>query len=182
MIRRILLATDFSAGSARQAEVALEYARRFGADLHALHVAAPGEPEGDGLASLRALFPPGTPVEAVVVAGGAAREIVLYAERQGIDLIVMGTRGQSGYTPRMMGSVAEFVVRNARCQVVVVPDPSAKSAPLDEHTCLLCGHPTPEQICPACRTRIRGEALGRTLDAGRSGRGPVTPRPPRTRR
>lgn len=46
--------------------------------------------------------------------------IVHEAERQGIDLIVMGTHGRGGLTRLALGSVAEHVVRNASCPVVTM--------------------------------------------------------------
>jgi K+-sensing histidine kinase KdpD len=45
--------------------------------------------------------------------GSAAREIVAYAARHGIDLIVIGTHGHTGVSRALLGSVAEAVVRRA---------------------------------------------------------------------
>lgn len=47
-------------------------------------------------------------------------EIVNYAERNSNDLIVMGTRGLSGFSKLMMGSVATGVVQYAGCPVLTV--------------------------------------------------------------
>ena len=41
------------------------------------------------------------------------------------DLIVMGTHGRTGLDRMLMGSVAEEVLRRARCPVLAVKDPSA---------------------------------------------------------
>ena len=46
--------------------------------------------------------------------------IVEYAENWGADLIVVGSRGQSGITRLLMGSVAQATVRHASCSVEVV--------------------------------------------------------------
>lgn len=43
------------------------------------------------------------------------------------DLIVMGTRGHTGFKHFQMGSVAERVVRSANCNVLVVKQPDEKS-------------------------------------------------------
>jgi nucleotide-binding universal stress UspA family protein len=54
---------------------------------------------------------------------GAAHGIVSYAERTGIDLVVMGTHGRSGWSHLVAGSVAERVVRAAPCPVLTVRHP-----------------------------------------------------------
>lgn len=45
--------------------------------------------------------------------------IVNYAERENADLIVIGTRGRSGFTKLLLGSVASGVVSYAPCPVMV---------------------------------------------------------------
>jgi nucleotide-binding universal stress UspA family protein len=59
-------------------------------------------------------------VAAESVAGDPASEIVRFAERQAVDLIVMGTHGRTGIRRILLGSVAERVVRSAPCSVLVV--------------------------------------------------------------
>jgi nucleotide-binding universal stress UspA family protein len=57
------------------------------------------------------------------LAGGEAwREIVAVADRIHADVIVVGTHGRKGLSRVMMGSVAERVVRGARCPVLVMRD------------------------------------------------------------
>jgi nucleotide-binding universal stress UspA family protein len=46
--------------------------------------------------------------------------IVDYAERENIDLIVIGTRGRTGFKKMLLGSVASDVVTYAHCPVMVV--------------------------------------------------------------
>lgn len=46
--------------------------------------------------------------------------IVEYAETNGIDLIILGTRGRSGIKKLLLGSVASGVVDYATCPVIVV--------------------------------------------------------------
>jgi nucleotide-binding universal stress UspA family protein len=46
--------------------------------------------------------------------------IVEYAENNGIDLIVLGTRGRSGIKKLLLGSVASGVISYATCPVIVV--------------------------------------------------------------
>lgn len=46
--------------------------------------------------------------------------IVDYAERENVDLIVVGTRGRAGFKKMLLGSVASDVVTYAHCLVLVV--------------------------------------------------------------
>jgi nucleotide-binding universal stress UspA family protein len=46
--------------------------------------------------------------------------IVEYAEREKIDLIVIGTRGRSAFKRILLGSTASGVVTHAHCPVMVV--------------------------------------------------------------
>ena len=43
-----------------------------------------------------------------------------YAEKENIDLIVVGTRGRSGFKKLLLGSIASGVVTYAHCPVLVV--------------------------------------------------------------
>ena len=46
--------------------------------------------------------------------------IVDYAEKNKVDLIIIGTRGRSGFTKLLLGSVASGVVTYASCPVMVI--------------------------------------------------------------
>ena len=46
--------------------------------------------------------------------------IVDYAERENVDLIIIGSRGRSGFKKMLLGSVASDVVTYAHCPVMVV--------------------------------------------------------------
>ena len=52
--------------------------------------------------------------------GDASREIVRYADEEGIDLIIMATHGRSGLAHVVMGSVAERVVRRSFVPVLTI--------------------------------------------------------------
>jgi nucleotide-binding universal stress UspA family protein len=54
-------------------------------------------------------------------------EILRYAKAAGGDAIVVGTHGRTGVRRFFMGSVAESVLREARCPVIVVKE-AAKAA------------------------------------------------------
>ena len=72
--------------------------------------------------------PAGITVESVVRAGDAAEEIVIEAREWQADLVALGTHGHSGLRHLLVGSVAEAVVRDAPCNVLVVPPPAAQES------------------------------------------------------
>jgi len=49
------------------------------------------------------------------------------ADAHGAELIVMGTHGRGGVKRMMLGSVADYVIRHARCPVVSVKPPASAS-------------------------------------------------------
>ena len=59
-------------------------------------------------------------VESTVLVGHPADEIVAYADREDIGLIVMATHGRSGIKRLALGSVAEKVVRTAKQPVALI--------------------------------------------------------------
>jgi universal stress protein A len=62
----------------------------------------------------------GRTVIQAVVEGSPKVEIIQYARKQNIDLIVLSTHGRTGLSHVIMGSVAETVVRTAPCPVLTV--------------------------------------------------------------
>ena len=180
-IRQILFPTDFSEASAVAGRAAADLARQLGARLHVLHVVPPVTDPTPAPKALRAVVDslgPGLFVVSEVASGLAARQIVAYAHRTGIDLIVVGTHGRTGVSHVLLGSVAEAVVRRARCLVLTVPGriaPAEVASPEAAEVgtrCIVCAGPSPDLICEPCRTRIRGEALERKLQDERAGRPP----------
>ena len=52
---------------------------------------------------------------------GPPREVIVdEAEKRGVDLIVMGSRGLGAWTRLLLGSVSNAVVHHAKCSVEVV--------------------------------------------------------------
>ncbi len=69
------------------------------------------------------------PIETMVFWGGdPTSEICVLAERQGVDLIVMGTHGKTGLKRMLIGSVAERVIRHAPCSVLAIRAPHEEQA------------------------------------------------------
>jgi nucleotide-binding universal stress UspA family protein len=56
----------------------------------------------------------------LITSTSAVGGIVAFAEKENIDLIVIGTRGRSGLKKLLLGSVASGVVSYAHCAVMVV--------------------------------------------------------------
>jgi nucleotide-binding universal stress UspA family protein len=63
--------------------------------------------------------------ESIDVAGS----ILSYADTTRADLLTLGTHGRSGFQRLVLGSVAEKVLRRARCAVLTVPPHSAEAVP-----------------------------------------------------
>ena len=59
-------------------------------------------------------------VEARVAQGAPAEKIVETAQKEGIDLIIMGTHGRKGLERAIFGSVCDKVVRTAPCPVLTI--------------------------------------------------------------
>ena len=86
---------------------------------------------------LEAVVPgdPQVPYEHHMATGDPAGEIVSFAEKEKVDLIVMGTHGRTGLGRLLMGSVAEAVVRRAPCPVFTFKE----SKPAKAYAHLWCG-------------------------------------------
>ncbi len=135
--KKICCAIDFSEPSRFALEKAAELARRLQADLTLLHVYEARAVSAEVLVSKFEQAAPdldrkmtswqgeaeqavGGPVRSVVLTGSAASEILRFVREGGFQLLVMATRGRTGLKHLLLGSVAERVVREADCQVLVV--------------------------------------------------------------
>jgi len=63
---------------------------------------------------------PGLMVEAVLKEGRPSATITDFAENEGVDLIVMGSRGIGGYTGWLLGSTSRKVVDSCTKPVIIV--------------------------------------------------------------
>jgi nucleotide-binding universal stress UspA family protein len=65
----------------------------------------------------------GLPIDTVVIKPKKAvyQEIIKFAKTNNVDLIVISTHGRTGVKHFLLGSVAERVVRQSLCPVMVVP-------------------------------------------------------------
>jgi nucleotide-binding universal stress UspA family protein len=62
----------------------------------------------------------GIPVETILVEGRPGPTIIQYAEENQVDLLVLCSRGRSGLSRWLLGSVADRVVRGATVPVLLV--------------------------------------------------------------
>jgi Universal stress protein UspA and related nucleotide-binding proteins len=139
-----MVATDGSELARKAVDLAIKIAQINKAKLYAVHVIAPGETKvtqhdprdaewkkhmkehlkTQGREATHYVETTGkildVAVEHVILEGNPVDEIVNFAEKNGIELIVMGTLGKSGIQHFLLGSVAENVVRHSRVPVLIV--------------------------------------------------------------
>ena len=86
------------------------------------------EREGDALLNRTrdSLLKKGIESTSVLTRGDAATEIIEYTNKEGIDLIVAGSRGLSQFQGWLMGSVSRKLVHYSNCSVLIVKQPEAK--------------------------------------------------------
>ena len=141
-VKRILVPVDFSDNSTKVFETACNVAVKFGAEVVCIFVVqsfedysgffVPHMPivqfqeEMQGSAEkkmtefLDANLPSGLKGSTKVLVGDVGEEIVGFAEREKVDMIIMGTHGYKGLERVLFGSVAEQVVKTATCPVLTV--------------------------------------------------------------
>ncbi|HZZ77589.1 MAG TPA: universal stress protein [Gemmataceae bacterium] len=134
-VHTILFPTDFSENARQVFPLACSLGRDSGARVVVLHVAAPAK-EHDPLLALQdrdeyykeprqKLHQYQAPdanvhVEHQLEIGEPTSEILRVAQQVKAGLIVMGTHGRTGLRRLLLGSVAEHVLRNATCPVLLV--------------------------------------------------------------
>lgn len=122
--RRLLVATDGSPAGAAAGEVALEIARRTGARLTAVTAAYGDLDPSRAQAIARELAATagthGVAPEILTPDGRPENAIIEAATAKQADLIIMGSHGRTGLKRLILGSVAERVIGQASCPVLVV--------------------------------------------------------------
>ena len=133
---RVLAAVDFSRCSCNALKTAAALARHLSAELHVMYAVDPTlaaaaldarvELHAEARQELqRSLSEAVTGLESTphvhVVEGEASQVIVHIAQRERIDLLVMGTRGQAAADWPALGTTAEQIVRRSLTSVLLVP-------------------------------------------------------------
>lgn len=146
-IAKVLVPVDFTDYSNQAVDYAGMLAAKFGARVRLLHViekftysVTDTIQVVDHYSALRAIAQPlieglrkhldehGVAADAEIRTGTPYAEILDEADRFKADLIVMGTHGRTGLAHALLGSVAERVVRLARCPVLTVRSTPAGGA------------------------------------------------------
>ncbi|MFZ0888908.1 MAG: universal stress protein [Candidatus Binataceae bacterium] len=143
--RKILTPIDFSEYSFRAMQNGYELAKEVGAEFHLLHVVAPHHMfiplPLTGAEGAREMAREASMVEQAeqelarikkdqlegsnkvtigAVVGPPVGKIVEYVNENGIDLVVLAAHGRTGLAQIRIGSVAEKLVRNLPCSVLVL--------------------------------------------------------------
>ena len=138
-IKRILTPIDGSSRSQQAVERAAEMAETFHAKIILLHVRQKvpdilGEPYYQKVLNQfmdkaelivaplkQRLEEEGVDHEVLILEGDPAKAILVAAEDEKCDLIVMGTRGLSDFIGMTIGSVSHKVLHGTNCMVLLVP-------------------------------------------------------------
>jgi nucleotide-binding universal stress UspA family protein len=148
-VKRVMIAYDFSSDAELGLSYGLHLAKKHQAELHLLHILpsrAKAEPPEIAMLRLGA-GPPfdeirnrlrsavssetvlTSQIKYAVREGQPYREVLAYAEEQGIDLICMGASGTGFGLHALFGSNADRVLRQAECPVIIAR-PLRPSMPL----------------------------------------------------
>ena len=138
-LKRILFATDFSDASLKALPVVANVARKYGSQIFLTHIWTPlpytmvspeavsalenqqtreAQEKVIGIQHRKELT--GIRSTVLVAGGDPATELEQFVNEHGIDLVVLGTHGRTGFTHLLMGSVAEELFRNLDCPVLTL--------------------------------------------------------------
>ncbi len=125
---RVLVGTDFSELANRAIGVAYGLVPQHGV-VHLAHVMEASNAGAEKAARdrLAALVPVDASARGVVTvlevvdAIDVADALLQLGARRGVDAVCLATHGRTGATQVMLGSVAQQVVRHARCPIVLLP-------------------------------------------------------------
>ncbi len=127
MYDRMLVPTDGSDAAVAAAKAAFALARRFDADLYAIHVLESssadleyGEQLVAAIAEAAVEVGVETATDVVYRKGSVPETLIASVEEHDIDCIVMGTHGRTAVREYVLGSVAERTLREAPVPVVTV--------------------------------------------------------------
>jgi len=135
--KRVVIATDFSAGSIRAARTALELFDTVSM-VYVVHVAPRIDMQPEAFASWMSLYgegvgpaferlkaelglPSKVTVETITLEGKPSKQILEFARSANVDLIITGSRGAGLVDRLLVGSTATGLVRGAQCSVLAVP-------------------------------------------------------------
>jgi nucleotide-binding universal stress UspA family protein len=144
MVKRIMLTLDGSTMSEQALPFAIEQAKLYGSELYMLRVINPlAKSYRTGLSSVsviqnaeeqlrelandyleniaKKVRNEGIQVKIFSLIGVPYKEIIDFSEQERIDLLIMCSRGESGISRWLLGSITDRVIRGSRIPVLVVP-------------------------------------------------------------
>lgn len=146
-IRRVMVGTDRSKTADHAVQWAAEFADRYGAELFVVQAIVPQHPTtteygaaeqtraataGDELGNYvrRIAGERGHPI--VVIDNDPASAILRAAEREAIDVLVVGNSGMAGRKEFLLGNVPNRISHNSHCTVIIVNTLPSASEPIPE--------------------------------------------------
>jgi nucleotide-binding universal stress UspA family protein len=125
LFKKILLPVDFSDYSELAAKKGSSLAEIYRASLYFLHVGDDAQKSARQLSAFvnKIGIDQELPVRKLVAQGTPEKKILSVARKLNVDAIIMGTSGNSGLKHLVQGSVAEKVLRQAVCPVLMIKKP-----------------------------------------------------------
>ncbi len=147
-VKSILVPVDFSKATDRILQATVTMAKALDARVTVINV-APREPDVFGqqltpkvitepvpedvrerydnlMACVKRLEDADVVVKPLLVRDDRVRAVMREVEREEADLIVLGSHGRGALYRRMVGSVSEGVMREAKCPVLIIPSKALK--------------------------------------------------------
>ena len=138
MYEKILIPLDGSELAETSLPYAKELARKLGSQITLISVLPSGSQKGRAQYKhlhqfyiqemTKTMKQKPIKAESVILTGDPAEQIVDYADKKNIDLIIMGTRGRSQLTRWILGSVADKVVSATTCPVALISSENEEAA------------------------------------------------------
>ena len=189
MYKIIMAPTDGSDAELPALEVAVKLARKLDAELRLVRVETPPvvvdphsgpgvlEQTEESLAEARRvrekklealatqLRSRGARIVSTLESGRVEQTLRDYANRIGVDLIVMSSHARGGLQRINFGSVTDYLIRNTDIPTLVVrpSHPAARDGPFDRVVVPLDGSPLAEQIIPHVKALIAGSSASVSL-------------------
>jgi nucleotide-binding universal stress UspA family protein len=144
LIRKILVAVDGSDPSLKASAYAIDLAKKNNAELIVLFIVSPipysqfesanigrmeeiekiekerAQNEVDKVKQMAVENKVSVKTDVRINYRSVLKEIVEYAEKRKVDMIIVGSRGRTGFKKLLLGSVASGVVKYSHCPVLVV--------------------------------------------------------------
>ncbi len=152
-MKKILATTDFSVNSWKAMVYAIELGQKMNAEVIILNAYTLPYSNQTVLVSMKEILresaeqglkdvltkinnelkPSGVEITTKAVHGDLLVSIELLVESEGVDLVIMGTKGATGLKAALLGSNAANVIKNVSCPLIAIPE-SYISAPVKNIT------------------------------------------------